>query len=138
MSFAATEEYLRNQQDGQFGFIQNGSCRLLALPDEAGSDDYGLINENYAPRTEDFLVCRWAQKIIDEKIIADSARSIAGYEIVVPQKIGEAEIIIKTSDRIQLKKDLRSDDFIELEIVARLDQSSFSWVIYATDADDED
>ena len=138
MSFAATEEYLRNQQDGQFGFIQNGSCRLLALPDEPGSDDYGLINENYAPRTEDFLVCRWAQKIIDEKIIADSARSIAGYEIVVPQKIGEAEIIIKTSDRIQLKKDLRSDDFIELEIVARLDQSSFSWVIYATDADDED
>jgi hypothetical protein len=137
MSFAETENYLRNHAGAQFDFIQNGACRFSSLPDSPGSDDYGFVNENYAGRTQEFIRCRWAQKIFDEKIIGGGPRSFAGYEIVVPQILDGKTVEISTSDRIELMKNLKSDELTGLEIVAKLDQSSFSWVIYAIDADDE-
>ena len=69
--------------------LVNGECRFSAVDedgngvdDTAGNtDDRGFINPVYTEPNTAWNPCIWVGKKIDEKLIADQTRSVAGYEI---------------------------------------------------------
>lgn len=121
----------------QFGYLQtelaNGACRALALDDSELTDSQGHPSSGYAPRTPGFLPCSWTAKKIEEKFVSDRTRSLAGYEITLPQKQGGVQTVFKPSDRLELKLKPNDASAVELEILAVLNQSNVAWTIYAID-----
>lgn len=138
MSLACITAYLKENFQNIQNELKNGECRFLALPaGDPATDDHGFPSDTAAPRTDGFIPCTWTAKKIDEKSIADQTRPLAGYEISVPQIFDGSPVIVKPSDRIEIKQDLNSSVVSEMEIVARLNESNVFWRIYAVDIDDE-
>lgn len=121
----------------QFAVLQtelsNGSCRALAAHDAELTDEQGFPSSGYAPRTSKFLPCAWTAKKMDEKFAGDRTRGLSGYEITLAQRIGGAAVVVKSSDRLELKLKPSDATPVLLEIIAVRNQSSVAWTVYAVD-----
>lgn len=136
MSLSCVTNYL----SAHFGHLQatlaNGSCRVLSQDDGELADAQGYPSSGYTPRTEAFLPCSWTAKKIDEKLIAGQTRELGGYEITLAQNNAGSPVVVKASDRLELRLKTGEVEAVELEIIAVLNQSGAAWTIYALDIDD--
>lgn len=138
MYWQQTEDYLNAHTHGMLDFVNNGSVRFLALPDSPATDAAGFPSDSFTPRTTEFLPCSWAAKKIEEKEVATQTRSLSGYEINLSQTAPDGSpVVVRPSDRVEIKFRPSADETEELEIVSLLNISKILWRVFAVRLNDE-
>lgn len=117
--------------------LVNGACRFRDSADTGDeTDDRGFLLPVYENDAGEFYPCVWIGKKIDESLIADQTRSVAGYEITIQQIINGIPVAVAANGKMDLRLKPDVTNFQTLEIVAVINQTNIFWQIFAIDIEE--
>lgn len=117
--------------------LYNGEIRIRSLGSESAAeetDEQGFPKPVFDTSDTAFVPCVWVGKKIDERMVAEQTRTLAGYEISVLQT--EAVITPDARGRLEIKFQPGAEDFQTIEILAVVNQQNLFWQIYAVDIEE--
>lgn len=116
--------------------LYNGEVRISLLSAESSyvTDEQGFADSTFVDPSSDFIPCVWVGKKIDERLVAEQTRSIAGYEISIMQQIGGTPVHVDRDGRIEIKFKPGASEIQALNILAVVNQQNLFWQIYAVDS----